>query len=268
MQTKKIGLIFFCILILFPLIINAQNNKIEITMTEKTIKAGEDVLFGIILYNSQNNIIYDNVKIIIQDAEETKTIEKIINSKDIASISLGEKAKQGQWKITATYKDIQTTETFFVEAKEELTFNIEEGILTIKNNGNIKINKEIQIIIGETTGEPKNLGLNIDEEEKYRLIAPEGIYEIKIISKEEVLFSKRNIQLENQGFTGQAIGAVNEKQTQKNLLTGGISPDKESDEAFLYYIKNSKMVYTFIFVIFGAMILLAIERRYTKKFQK
>jgi len=233
----------------------------EIILTEKTLKAGEDLAFRINLYDLENNLLNEKIEITISDIEETKIIEKTVNSKDIILINLGENAKQGQWKITANYKDITNNVIFFIEAKEELSFNIEKDLLTIKNTGNIDISEKIQIMIGNNLGEPKNLELKIGEEEKYRLIAPEGKYEIKIISDEKVLFSKNNIQLENTGFTGQSIGTIDEEQKKGGFLTGGISPDEESDEAFLYYIKNSKIVYTFIFVIFTAIILLAIERK-------
>jgi hypothetical protein len=261
MHIKKITIIFLCISILLQFVTSYSNYKIEIILTEKTLKAGEDIAFRINLYDSENNLLNKNINITILDIKETKKIEKIVNSKEIILINLGENAKQGQWKIIANYEEIQTEENFFIEAKEELSFNIENDLLIIKNTGNIDINEEIQIVIGENIGEPKNLKLEIGEEEKYRLIAPEGTYKIKIISDKGTLFSKSNIKLNNKGFTGQSIGAINEEQKKGGFLTGGISPDEEADEAFLYYVKNSKIVYAFIFVIFAATILLTIARK-------
>jgi len=39
---------------------------------------------------------------------------------------------------------------------------------------------------------------------------------------------------------------------------------EESEIAFLSYIKKNKLIYAFILVIFGAGILLAVERRFKK----
>jgi hypothetical protein len=177
----------------------AQDYKMQIIFNQKTFKAGEDILFRINIYDLSNNIISEEIQIIIEDVEKINKIEKIVNTKDLIYVDLGEKAKQGQWKITAKYKDTQTTEFFFIEANEKLDFSIEEDLLIIKNSGNIRIDKNIQIIIGETKGDEKKLILKVNEETKYRLIAPEGNYDIKVISDEEVLFSSKNIALKSKG---------------------------------------------------------------------
>ena len=262
-MRKKLVIVFL-ILSIFN-VVSALNCKMEISLSQKTFKPNEAVTFRVNIYGASGNIIYNKINITINDAEQIKKIQKTANSKDIIKIDLGEKPKQGQWNILAEYKDCKATESFFIEAREDLSFSIEDGTLIIENTGNVPIDKKIQIIIGDTAGEPKNLKLDIGQQEKYRLIAPKGKYDIKIISDKEVIFSKSKILLTNNGFTGNVIGAVSEETLNRNPLTGGIAPTKSSDEAILNYMRNSKVIYTFILVIFGAMILLAIERNYAKK---
>ena len=140
-----------------------------------------------------------------------------------------------------------------------------EDQLIITNLGNTKYTKIIEIVIGDTTGE-KKLDLDVNEEISYRLITPEGNYNIKIINDEgETIFTKNSVTLRGRGLTGEAIGVLDEKLSGRSGLTGGISPDEESDDAIAHYLKNSSFVYVFVLVIFGATILLAIERRYRKK---
>jgi len=245
--------------------VSASNCKMEISLSQKTFKPNEAITFRVNIYDTSGNIIYDKINLTVNNAEQTKKIQKTASSKDIIKIDLGEKPNQGQWNILAEYKDCKATESFFIEAEEDLNFSIEDGTLIIKNTGNVPISKKIQIIIGDTTGEPKEIKLDVDQQEKYRLIAPKGEYDIKVISDKEVIFSKSKIPLTNKGFTGNVIGAVSEEALNRNPLTGGIAPTKSSDEAILNYMRNSKVIYTFILVIFGAMILLAIERNYARK---
>ena len=265
-MRKSIIMLFF----LVGLLSNAyaQDFKLQIDFNKNAFKAGEDITFRVNIYDSNNNLIYDEVNIILEDIERLNKIEKNINSRELININLGGQAKQGQWRVLLNYKGVQTKETFFIEADEKISFILEEDILTIKNTGNIKTNKEIQIMIGEVVGESKLLVLDLNEEERYRLIAPDGEYDIRVLSEGEILFSRKNVMLKGSGLTGKAIGALNEETSQRNPLTGGIAPKSGSNEAFLSYLRESKISYIFILVVFGATILLIIERRYTKKLIK
>ena len=258
----KYPLIFIMLLSILSFA-HAQEYKIEINFIEKTFKQGEDITFKVILRDSENNILKEEVEIIIQDIDKEHTIEKTVNSNEIIVLNLDEKRKSGEWKVNAKKEEIKTTESFFIESKEDISAYIENSNLILENTGNAKINKEIQILIGDTKGEPKNLEIDIGEKEIFQLIAPQGEYEIKVISEDETLFSKSKVPLENSGFTGDAIGAINPDQKSDNFLTRGISPDADNRDAFLYFIKRNKIVYTFMLVIFGATILLAIERKYS-----
>ena len=60
------------------------------------------------------------------------------------------------------------------------------------------------------------------------------------------------------------VGALDDSSSGRSGITGGISPD-EGNIALLSYIKQNKFIYVFVAVIFGAMILVAIERNYKKR---
>lgn len=265
MNNLKVFLFIVLTLLVSMQIISASDYKIELTMVDKTFKANEDITFKISIYDKNNKIIQDNVKIIIEDLEKTKKIEKNINTKDIISLDLGENSKQGQWEINIIYQDAQAKDVFFIEAKQELKFEIIKDKLIIKNTGNIKAKEKIRIQIGDTIGDAKPLELDIGEQEEYRLIAPEGSYSIKVLSEDEVLFRQSEVQLEGSGLTGNVIGAIDEDVSERNPFTGGVSPEGNSDDTILSYTRNNKAVYVFILVVFGATIFLALEKKYFNK---
>jgi len=266
MAIKK-GLVFLFSVIFLLSLVAAQEYKIEITTTQEAFEAGEAITLRVSLLDSNHNPIYDEVSIILEDSSKNKK-EEIIQSNELVSIDLGETATYGQGTITATYKDSTTTGIFFINADENIEFELGENTLTITNTGNTKYTKPFQIVIGDYVGEIQNFNLEVGESKRFTLVAPEGTYTLKVIVDGEVLFSKNDVPLESKGFTGEAIGAIDESASQRTSLTGGISPEEESHEAILGYLKNSKLTYVFVIVIFGTMILLAIERRYRKKAKK
>ncbi len=263
MIIKKNLMFLFCIIFLSSLVL-AQDYKMDVSTTKETFGAGENITFIITLYDSKNNPIEGVILIIIEDIYKKIKIEKNVKAKELISIDLGEKVSSGQWSITAKYVDIEAMGLFFIKTNEQIEVELIEDVLTLKNIGNTKYTKNIEILIGETSGIKEPI-LDIGEKVSYRLIAPEGVYDIKVVVDGGVTFSKRGVSLTGKGLTGDVIGALDEETSKRSPLTGGISPDEEADDAILSYLRGSKFAYVFIVVIFGAMILLAIERNYRRR---
>jgi len=187
------------------------------------------------------------------------------DSNEFVNIDLGEKASYGRGTITAKYQDTEAKGFFEIGISEEAVFELIEDTLTITNIGNTKYTKTVQITIGETTGS-KYPKLNIGDSVSYKLIAPEGVYNIRV-SDGKTFLSQGEVRLTG---TGQVIGVLDESASQRSPVTGvgGRDIGEEDDITLFSYMKNSKFTYVFIFVIFGAMILLAVERMFKKKISK
>ena len=262
----KRSLVFLFLIVFLLSFVVAQEYKIEVTTTQESFEAGEPITLKISLLDSDNNPVYEKVNLILKDSSKNK-IEQIVNSNELVSINF-EQATFGQGIITATYQNSTSTGIFFINANENIEFELGENLLTITNTGNTKYTKSFQIVIGDYIGETQDFNLEVGESRSFTLVAPEGTYILKVIIDSEVLFSKNDVPLTSKGLTGEAIGAIDESASQRSGLTGGISPDEESHEAILGYLKDSKLTYIFVLVIFGTMILLAIERKYRKKVNK
>lgn len=256
---KKIFVFLLCI-IFSASIISASDYKIDISTAQEIFEAGEPIIFKVSLLDSDNKPVNDKVTVILEDAEKRVGIQETINSNEFVSLELSDKASYGKGSIIAQYKDLETKGFFEINIKELAKFEIENDELKITNIGNTQYTRTVQITIGETTGN-KYPKLNVGEDISYKLVAPKGTYNIKI-SDGITTFTQGNVQLTG---TGQVIGAIDRTPSKRSPVTGGIRPDKNSEEGFLSYMKNSKFTYVFIFVIFGATILLAIEKRFKKK---
>jgi len=259
----KKALIFIFTIILFTSLIMAQSYKLEVSTIpeEKFFKPGETITLNIIIRDSNNNPIQDELSLILKDIQEKIIKEITIKSSNPEQIKLPENILAGKGEIIATYKDTKIIETFKILDNKLIDIKIKGEKLILTNIGNTVYDEEINIIIGDTIG-TKTPNLNIGESISYRLVAPEGVYNIKVRDNNEILFTKGEVGLSG---TGQVIAAIDDSTLGRTGLTGGISPDKDDEEALLNYAKNSKFIYVFMLTIFGAMILLAIERRYKRR---
>ncbi|MBU3906819.1 MAG: hypothetical protein KKA64_01055 [Nanoarchaeota archaeon] len=253
---KKVMLLVFCMIILSSLVL-AQSSKISVITTKESFKAGEKITLKVSLLDENNNPINDNVQISLEDPNKKKKIEKTIQSNQLVDIDLGEGVSYGYWTARATYNGLESKSLFVVEVEELAKFEIQEDVLKITNIGNTQYTKTIQIVIGDTVGikEPK---LGIGESISLRLIAPDGNYNVRITD------GKTTISQSNVALTGKVIGVLDERVSQGSPITGYIKPEGES-ELSLDYLKKNKFVYVFVLVIFGATILLAIERHYKRR---
>lgn len=259
----KITIIFVAILVLLPLIA-AETIGVEFPSNDNTFEPEEGIKFVVNIYDSNQQPIYNqDVLVVVEDQGKNVRKEETVKSGTPVVINLGEKAASGQGKITTTYGDLEPTISFFeIGEKELLKFELKDSILTITNIGNTLYEKEINIIIGNTKPSTKQPNLGIGKSVSYRLIAPEGVYSITV---DDGTNKQSWLSVPLSGATGNVVAAVDDSASQRTGITGGISPDEQSNEALLSYIQKNKFVYVFIFVIFGAMILLAIERRFKKK---
>ncbi|MFH1585550.1 MAG: hypothetical protein ABIB79_02185 [archaeon] len=259
-MIKKSLTFLFCMIFLSSVVM-AQILEISVISDEKIFDPGEVMKVKVSLYNESNNLIIDDVSIIIEDVKEDLVEERIITSNSIEEIELPEGVLEGEAKIIAKYGDVEATETFIVSGKKLVDVRIEGENLIITNKGNTVYYETIYIQIGDTVG-AKNPKIKVGESVSYRLVAPEGEYVIRVLDEDRKSLFTSNEEVRLTG-TGKVIGALDESGSVSGIT--GISPDEDSEGELLGMIKNSTYVYVFVLVIFGAMVLLAIEKRYRKK---
>ena len=212
------------------------------------------------LLDSQNSPINENVNLIFENADKTNKIEKSISSNSLVEIDLGEGISAGYWSVTAKYQESESKAIFNIETSESATFSLDGDMLTITNNGNSRYTKTIQILIGDTLG-TKDVDLNVGEKVSFRLIAPEGTYNIRV-SDGKTTLTRGNVQL-----TGEIIGVLDDRIRSRAPITGA-RIEEDSESGALSLVKSNKIVYAFILVVVGAAVLIAIERNYKRRLRQ
>lgn len=255
---EKRWMIILFVIVLSSLVL--AQNKIQISQLKEEYSPQENITAVFSLFDSQNSEIKGNILLSVNSSNNLESFSYTAPANSPYQISIGTNPRPGFWKILAEYRDSGETASasalFMIKSNEIVKFEIIDGKLIITNIGNSLYSKEVQIAIGETIGMKKIENLAPGEAVTLRLLAPEGVYNIKV-SDGTTDYSQNQVMLT--GPTGEAIGILDEKAQDGSGITGGIGK-----RSFF----NSTTVYIFLIVIFATAILLAIERKYRNKLGK
>lgn len=248
---KRAFLLVSSILLLFPLLSAAT---IAVETIQERVEPGANITIKVTLLEG-GSPLNEQVPVLLQDAKKSKKITQTIATNKLIPIEIPVDAPSGYWEASAIYDGKESKELFIVERQEGATFSIVGDQLVITNVGNTRYTKTVQVAIGKTTT-IKEPTLDIGESIRYRLIAPDGIYTVKVTDGEE------SYEQEGVALTGNVIGILDERVRERNPVTGGIGPNENNVD--LSYFRRNKVIYLFVLGIFGAMILLGIQRAINK----
>ena len=223
-------------------ILNVKNepSKIDISIDSQSINPGGELVFTPILYDQADYQLSGNMKVLIKDPSEEIFIEKNVASGEQVSIEIENDFVAGYWTIEANSLGVKGKRLFYVEENEKAEFILENATLIITNIGNVPYKKAIQILIGENI-EIREVDLDLGESRRYRLVAPEGLYNIKVTDGTETL------EFGEISLTGNVIGVQDIRKTVGAL---GRYP----------------IVWLFLILVFGLFILLLVNKVAKRKF--
>ena len=177
--------------------------KLDIEVKDSYVP-GDEVKFKVILYDDKNNKIQGKIGYTLQDYYTESMIGGSADSGQEIVYRLPTDAYQGPWKITADYKDISANRLFNVDDLEKAEIRLEGDVLIIKNIGNTPYDKKILIYIGQED-QTAQVYLEIGQEKRIRLTAPDDTYDIKVV--EGVDEKKENVlEFKDIPLTGNVVG--------------------------------------------------------------
>jgi hypothetical protein len=238
--------------------ITAQEYSLDITgLRSGEYNLGEELTFTVLLIQGEEQI-EKTIQITLEDALETKKIEKEITTNKEITIPIELEYPSGLWTIKATYEDYSVDRSFVVGQNEEVRFSIEGDELIITNTGNTRYTRTILITIGEVSNSyVQNIG--VGEEKRLKLLSPEGAYDIEVTDGLNTI-TRKNIELFG---TGNVIGAVDQKLVGYTGFAGAneIATSGERQAP----LTKLPVSLTFIAAVFILGILVFTERKLTKK---
>ncbi len=259
---RNLGVLIVSLLFLVSMLSFVSAEKIDVIPIKDVFSPGENIAFRVPLLDSNNNPINANIEVVAEDASKKTSVGKTAQANTLVELGLGENSPPGYWKITAKYspqggEPLSASAIFMVELSEIVKFEIKEGILVATNVGNIRYTKEIQIVIGDSIGS-KQLNLGVGESTSFRLIAPDGTYNVRVTD------GKTTITQSSVALTGNVIGILDNEERAKSPITTAVGgePQASGDNQPSSLFRSNALVYMFLVILFAAVILLSIERRF------
>ncbi len=238
--------------------VSAQEYSIDISgLNSEEYNIGEEIVFKVILLD-EGVPISQQVYYKISDALGKKEIVGKANSNEDVSIKVEEDFLSGLWTIVANYSDSKVERTFLVGEKSEVQFIIENDKLIIRNTGNVRYVKTIQIMIGDKTNTYAQ-NIKAGDEKILKLISADGIYNIEVTDGTTTI-KRENVQLFG---TGNVVGAIDRDLVGYTGFAGVSDPANEDSQP----ISLSKLPLSLVFVLVVGIltVLVFVERRLAKK---
>lgn len=242
-------------------VVSAAGERIGISWLSETgnqFVSGQDIRLKVELYDSLNNPIQDDVQVVLENAEKTRKVELYTQSNRFINVNLSSNETGGDWFVLAKYGSVESNkEIFSIKYNEFARFEISGDSLVIYNTGNIPYTKDFQVLIGDTAGTEKT-DIPVGESITYRLLAPDGVYSIKVSVDGNPVLTQQGVSL-----TGEVIGVLDERIKLDSSITG-INLGEDSDKQVFGLMKKHTFQYVFIAMVVCVAVVLFIESRYRK----
>lgn len=257
-MKKETVFVLTGIFIIMTLSMISAEYSIDISGLKNSYSVGEKISYDVLLLENKKPV-NANVNVFFSDDFGNTVFSKTVASNTFNELAVNESFSSKNWHVTADYSGKKITHSFLILEHSEVEFSIEEDKLIIRNKGNVRYTRDVQVKIGDEIS-TYTQNIPIAGEKTWILVAPQGSYNIEITDG-ITSFTKTNVPLNSVG-TGDAIGAMSKDLGVNGLLTSPIDPsniDKSLVSAKAFYIS---IVFILGVLILG--ILLFIERRLRK----
>ncbi len=184
-------------------------NNLEIVFENEEIEPGNNLKLKTILHDQtgENIETTSEIKIKNEDGEIEEKVEKETDKYFEFPIAYNE--PPANWTVSAISEELTAEANFKIKEKEQVDVELINKTVIIKNMGNVPYNKSVLVKVGNKSLHV-DVFLEVDEEQKYLLKAPDGEYNLEILTNEGdkitgvSILTGREIEIEkiSQGIAG------------------------------------------------------------------
>ncbi len=167
----------------YKILIKQVPTNLEIAFETQEVEPGTNLKVKAILHDQTGEKISSNAIITIKNKENIILEQTEKPTDEFLEFPILYKEAPKEWKVVAVSNKLTNEATFRIKEKEEVKIELINKTIIIANTGNVQYNKTVLIKIG---GESKNINVNleIDETQRYTLSAPDGEYQIEVLTPE------------------------------------------------------------------------------------
>lgn len=225
----------------YNILINQVPTSLEIIFDNQDVEPGTNVMVKAILHDQTGKKIEPTTSIITIKNPQDKITEQIeIPNDEYLEFPIPYNEKPSQWFAVAVSSKLTTESTFNIIEKKEIDMVLINKTIEITNIGNVPYCNETLLVKIGNESLNIDLCLEIDEKTKYLLTAPDGEYQIEVISESGSVLS------------GSA------------LLTGRSVDIKEKSK--LLSSSRTYVIWVFLIAILGFIVFIMFKKGYKKSF--
>jgi hypothetical protein len=132
-----------------------------------SFKPSDNIIVRPVLLDQAGDIINNDITVEIYNKENDLVGSKIVKSNESYEFTLAQYSVPGKWTVKSSSQGLKEYNNFNVNEVSNIDVNIENQTLIIKNIGNIKYDKQIDILLKDQTGKEfhikKRLSLDPNE---------------------------------------------------------------------------------------------------------
>lgn len=214
--------------------------NLEILFEEQEVLPGSSVKIKPILRDQAGDKIPSVASLTIKNKQGDILKQKEQTCDEFLEFSIKEGQKPTEFLVEGVSNQLSVQAEFFVKEDARVETELVNNTLTIKNVGNVLYNKTFLVKIGEKSVS-LNLSLDIGEETKFFLSAPDGEYEVEVISD-------------------------GEKQISEMVLLTGKAVDVKKIRGGAFALVKSPFAWIFVIIILGIVAYIVYKKGYKRSF--
>ncbi len=170
-------------LVIYNFSVRQIPTNLELVMENKEIMPGTSLRVKAILHDQTGESINSTVFITIKDSNDKILDQEEVQANTFIDYPIKSNQAPAQWKVFSISSQLSAEDTFQIKTKEEINVEIVNKTILVKNTGNVNYNKTLLVKIGDA---PLNiqLSLKVGESRKYVLSAPDGQYNVEVVSSD------------------------------------------------------------------------------------
>lgn len=166
----------------YNIIIKQVPTTLELVFDEKEVLPKENLKVKTILHDQTGEKITSATSIItLKKANNEIVVQTEKPTDEYLEYLIPQTEAPGEWMVVAVSNKLTAQSNFTIKENKEIEVSIVNRTITLKNVGNVPYNDEVIVNIGNDSLK-LNTSLLIEQEQKYELTAPNGEYNVEVIS--------------------------------------------------------------------------------------